>query len=80
MNKDLETCVIRLMGKADQTQGAGFVITPSLVVTCARVMTPCGAKPSEAVWIIFRADDVSAVFRYTTGRFGTDEEITFSPR
>jgi hypothetical protein len=52
---DLEACVIRLEDGKGQTWGTGFVVSPSLAVTCAHVVEACGAGLGERVRLVFHA-------------------------
>jgi tetratricopeptide (TPR) repeat protein len=52
---NLEACVIRVDDGNGRTQGAGFIVAPSLAVTCAHVVEACRVSPGEKVRVGLQA-------------------------
>jgi hypothetical protein len=52
----METSLIRVCDATGKTQGTGFLVSDSLAVTCAHVVTACGAVPGGRVRIIFHVN------------------------
>jgi len=46
-NTTLETCITRIETLSGQPQGTGFLVAPTLAVTCAHVVQACGAGARE---------------------------------
>ncbi len=49
----LESCVVRIESLEGQPQGTGFIITPTLAVTCAHVVQACRAGLGDQVSLAF---------------------------
>lgn len=49
MSTVLDTAVVQIRNQGGATVGTGFLITPTLVVTCAHVVESAGAKPGQPV-------------------------------
>jgi len=57
---DPEACVVRICDAQDNTHGTGFLVSESLVVTCAHVAEACGAGPGDCLRLRFHAADAGA--------------------
>lgn len=53
---NLEACVVRVCDTEGKTHGTGFVVSDSLVVTCAHVVEMCRAGPGGQVCVVFHAN------------------------
>jgi len=53
--EELTACVARVEDAGGRTMGTGFLVTPSLVVTCAHVIEDAGAGPGDRVRLAFHA-------------------------
>ncbi len=54
-NTNLETHTICIETLDGHPQGTGFILTPTLAVTCAHVVHACGAGPGDYVRLSFQA-------------------------
>ena len=57
---NIETCTIRLQTPTGHPQGTGFILTPTLAVTCVHVVDACGAGPGDLVRLTFQAGNAQA--------------------
>ncbi len=53
MSFHLESCVIKIFHPSGRAAGTGFVLTPTLAVTCAHVVAAAGRGPGETLAISF---------------------------
>ncbi len=58
MPASLETGVIKVLHPSGQAVGTGFVLTPSLAVTCAHVVDAAGSGPGEELAISFYGQEI----------------------
>jgi hypothetical protein len=54
-NANIETYVLRIETPTAHSQGTGFILTPTLAVTCAHAVTACGIGPGDTVYLAFQA-------------------------
>lgn len=73
----LETCVFRLESLDGQPQGTGFVVNPTLAVTCAHVVEECGAGPGELVQLVFQTSGTSMEAQVLTDGWHPKEDVAF---
>ncbi len=74
----LEACVARVEDKGNQIiGGTGFVIGPSLAVTCVHVVEACGAAPGEHVRLVFRAGGEPAEAEVLTDGWHSEADVAF---
>lgn len=57
---DLRTCVVQLQDPDGRPRGAGFVLSPTLAVTCVHVVENCMAGPGEKVQLVFQISQAQA--------------------
>ena len=73
----LERCVIRLEDIGGIPQGTGFVLAPTLAVTCVHVVQACGAGPGQRVSLTFQAGGTSAEAEVLAESWHPDADVAF---
>jgi len=74
---DLEACVVRICDAQDNTHGTGFLVSESLVVTCAHVAEACGAGPGDCLRLRFHAADAGAEAEVLGDLWCQDDDVAF---
>ena len=76
-NPEIETYTIRIETTTGHPQGAGFVITPTLAVTCAHVVDACGAGPGDRVRLVFQAGNVPMEAEVLADGYHPEADVAF---
>ncbi len=76
-NTQIETYTIRIETLDGHPQGTGFILTPTLAVTCAHVVDACGAGPGDQVRLTFQAGNVQAEAEVLADGWHEQADVTF---
>jgi formylglycine-generating enzyme required for sulfatase activity len=76
-NTNFETHTIRIETLDGHPQGTGFILTPSLAVTCAHVVQACGAGLGDRVRLSFQAGGEPMEAEVLADGYHQDADIAF---
>ncbi len=77
-NIDLTTSITRIETLSGQPRGTGFLIAPTLAVTCGHVVEACGVGAGGQVRVVFRAGGAAAIeAEVLADGWHLDEDVAF---
>lgn len=77
MTTRLESCIVRVESPNGLPQGTGFVVSPTLVVTCAHVVEKCRIGSGERLCLTFHYDGSAIEAEVLADGLHSHEDVAF---